>query len=98
NYDAHNRETTIATGLPTAAHRDPLPEKSDDAVSPRVAALYRITDRVSAWGSFSKGFRAPTLKELYSPFRVGAILTLANETLGPERLTGGEAGISVAPT
>jgi outer membrane receptor protein involved in Fe transport len=73
-----------------------LPDKSDTAVSPRVALLYRVSDRVSAWGSFSKGFRAPTLKELYSQFRVGAVLTLANETLGPERLTGGEAGISVA--
>jgi iron complex outermembrane recepter protein len=108
NYDAHNRETTIATGLPVptscstvagsqvcTGDRD-LPDKSDTAVSPRLAALYRVSDRVSVWGSFSRGFRAPTLKELYSQFRVGAVLTLANETLGPERLTGGEAGISVA--
>ncbi len=98
NYAAHNRETTLATGLPTTAHKDPLPDKSDKAVSPRIALLYRANDRVSVWGSASRGFRAPTLKELYSPFRVGAILTLANETLGPERLTGGEAGISVAAT
>jgi outer membrane receptor protein involved in Fe transport len=98
NFDAHNRETTLASGLPTTAHRDPLPEKKDTAVSPRIAALYRANEHVSVWGSISKGFRAPTLKELYSPFRVGAVLTLANETLGPERLTGGEAGISVAPT
>jgi outer membrane receptor protein involved in Fe transport len=98
NHDAHNLETVIATGLPTAANRPTLPDKSDTAVSPRVAALYRATDRVSVWGSFSKGFRAPTLKELYSPFRVGQVLTLANETLGPERLTGEEAGISVAAT
>jgi outer membrane receptor protein involved in Fe transport len=98
NFDAHNRETTLATGLPTAAHRDTLPVKSDTAVSPRVAALYRATDRVSVWGSVSKGFRAPTLKELYSPFRVGQVLTLANETLGPETLIGEEGGISVAAT
>jgi outer membrane receptor protein involved in Fe transport len=98
NFDAHNLETTIATGLPTAANRPSLPDKSDTAFSPRVAALYRANSRVSIWGSVSRGFRAPTLKELYSPFRVGAILTLANETLGPERLTGVEAGVSVAPT
>jgi iron complex outermembrane receptor protein len=98
NYDAHNRETTLSTGLPTTAHRDSLPEKSDTAASPRVAALYRANERVSVWGSVSKGFRGPTLKELYSPFRVGQVLTLANETLGPERLTGEEAGISVAAT
>ena len=98
NFDAHNLETTIATGLPTASNRPSLPDKSDTAVSPRVAALYRATDRVSVWGSLSNGFRAPTLKELYSPFRVGAVLTLSNETLGPERLIGQEFGVSVAAT
>ena len=98
NYDAHNLETVMATGQPTPAHRESLPDKSDTTVSPRLAALYRLTDRVSVWGSFSKGFRAPTLKELYSPFRVGQVLTLANETLGPERLTGEEVGVSVAAT
>jgi outer membrane receptor protein involved in Fe transport len=50
------------------------------------------------WGSLSRGFRAPTLKELYSPFRVGAVLTNSNEALDPERLTGGEVGVSAAPS
>ena len=97
NYNAHNFETTIATGQPTANNRE-LADKSDNAISPRAAVLYRANDRVSVWGSVSKGFRAPTLNELYRQFRVGAILTLANENLGPERLTGVEAGVSVAPT
>jgi outer membrane receptor protein involved in Fe transport len=97
NYDAHNFETTIATGLPTANNRT-LADKSDNAFSPRGAVLFRATDRVSMWGSVSQGFRAPTLNELYRQFRVGAILTLANEELGPERLTGVEAGVSVAAT
>jgi len=97
NYDAHNFETTIATGVPTANNREHA-DKSDNAVSPRGAVLYRATDRVNVWGSVSKGFRAPTLNELYRQFRVGAILTLANEELGPERLMGVEAGVSVAAT
>src|SRR5918993_2503223 len=97
NYDAHNYETTIATGNPTPNNRE-LADKSDDAISPRGAVLYRATDRVSVWGSVSNGFRAPTLNELYRQFRVGAILTLANEELGPERLTGVEAGVSGAAT
>ena len=97
NYDAHNFETTIATGNPTVNNRA-LENKSDNAVSPRAALLYRATDRVSVWGSVSNGFRSPTLNELYRQFRVGAVLTLANENLGPERLTGVEAGVSVAPT
>jgi outer membrane receptor protein involved in Fe transport len=97
NYDAHNFETTIATGNPTPNNRT-LADKSDNAVSPRGAILYRATDRVSVWGSVSRGFRAPTLNELYRQFRVGQVLTLANEALGPERLTGIETGVSVAAT
>jgi len=95
NYDGHNLETTVATGLSTPNNRL-LADRDDTVGSPRVAALYRFTDSVSAWGAWSKGFRAPTLNELYRQFRVGAILTLANDQLGPERLTGGEAGLNVA--
>jgi outer membrane receptor protein involved in Fe transport len=96
NYNGRNLETTVATGLPTAASRT-LPDRDDTVFSPRAAALYHITDRVTAWGSFSTGFRAPTLNELYRQFRVGAVLTLPNDQLGPERLKGGEVGLSLAP-
>ena len=95
NYNAANRETTLATGAPTASDAT-FADKSDNATSPRVAALYRASSRASIWGSVSKGFRAPVLKELYSQFRVGGVLTLNNPALGPERLTGAEAGISIA--
>lgn len=39
-----------------------------------------------------RGWRLPTLNELYRPFRVGADTTSANELLNPERLWGGEVG------
>ncbi|WP_374525067.1 TonB-dependent receptor [Sphingopyxis sp.] len=39
-----------------------------------------------------RGWRLPTLNELYRPFRVGADTTTANELLNPERLWGGEVG------
>ena len=95
NYNARNLETTVATGLPTAASRN-LPERDDTVFSPRAAALFRVHDRVTAWGSIGSGFRAPTLNELYRQFRVGAVLTQANDQLGPERLVGGELGLNVA--
>jgi len=44
-------------------------------------------------GSISKGFRQPTLNELYRSFRIGNVLTLANENLRAERSTTGEAGV-----
>jgi outer membrane receptor protein involved in Fe transport len=108
NYHAHNLETTVLTGLPTANNKPScadtngvpptcLQDRADTVVSPRAAALYHVTDRVSAWGDFGYGFRAPTLNELYRQFSVGALLTRANDQLGPERLVGGELGLNVAP-
>ena len=107
NYDAHNLETAVIAGTAinnkpscdTSAGTPPscLVDRADNVVSPRAAARYQITGRISAWGDVGAGFRAPTLNELYRQFRVGTVLTLANENLGPERLVGGEAGISLAP-
>jgi iron complex outermembrane receptor protein len=108
NYDPHNLETSVATGLPTVNNRPScevsggvppscLAERDDTVLSPRVAALYHLTDRVSVWGDYGLGFRAPTLNELYRQFSVGAVLTRANDQLGPERLKGGELGVNVAP-
>jgi outer membrane receptor protein involved in Fe transport len=65
--------------------------------NPRVGALYRVSDTVSLWGAVSRAFRAPSLNELYRQFAVGAVVTLANANLGPERLWGREAGVSIAP-
>jgi outer membrane receptor protein involved in Fe transport len=96
SYNARNLETTVATGLPTPDSRT-LPDKENTIGSPRAAALFHINDRVTAWGSIGSGFRAPTLNELYRQFRVGAVVTRANDQLGPERLTGGELGVNVAP-
>jgi outer membrane cobalamin receptor len=44
--------------------------------------------------SVYRGYRAPTLNELYRNFRVGNVLTLANPALTGEYLTGGETGVS----
>src|SRR5688572_17437373 len=97
NFEAHHNEQSAATGLPTATHRGELPDRDDTVFSPRLAALYHVTDKVTAWGSLGTGFRAPTLNELYRQFSVGALVTLANDQLAPERLVGGELGLNVAP-
>jgi outer membrane receptor protein involved in Fe transport len=107
NYDGHNLETNVATGQPVppgtnngvpTGNQPNLPDRQDTAVSPRGGAMYRISDKVSVWGSVSGGFRAPTLNELYRQFRVGALLVLANNQLGPEDLVGGEAGVNLIAT
>jgi outer membrane receptor protein involved in Fe transport len=94
NYDGHNLETSLI-GAPVN-NVPSLPARSDTVASPRAAARYHLTDRLDVWGDIGWGFRAPTLNELYRQFRVGTTLTLANYSLGPERLVGGEAGMSLA--
>jgi outer membrane receptor protein involved in Fe transport len=98
SFNAHNNETNIPAGTPGAGDRPTLPERSDSVASPRLAALYHVTDRINLWGDISSGFRAPTLNELYRQFRVGTTLTLANFDLQPERLVGGEGGLSIGVT
>lgn len=97
NYDGHNLETNVPSGTPTTNNRPTLPERDDVVASPRVAALYHATNWLSVWGDLGWGFRAPTLNELYRQFRVGTVLTLANNQLGPERLVGGELGVRITP-
>jgi outer membrane receptor protein involved in Fe transport len=97
NYNGHNLETTVATGLPTVNNRPSIADTNDTVVSPHLGALYHATDRVSLWGAANSGFRAPTLTELYRQFAVGAVTTRPNENLAPERLVGGEGGINIAP-
>jgi outer membrane receptor protein involved in Fe transport len=89
-YSAYS-DTRPLTG--TLITRSPIADRSASAVNPRVSALYRLSSAVSITGSFSTGFRQPTLNELYRSFRVGNVLTLANQDLGAERARTGEAGI-----
>jgi outer membrane receptor protein involved in Fe transport len=66
--------------------------REETAFSPRASLLFRATDRWSWTASAYRGFRAPTLNELYRAFRVGDVLTQANADLDAERLTGAETG------
>ncbi|MDQ3667901.1 MAG: TonB-dependent receptor [Acidobacteriota bacterium] len=67
-------------------------ERRESALSPRASVFFRATNNLSFVASAGRAFRQPTLNELYRAFRVGNILTLANENLSAERLTGGEGG------
>ena len=60
NYNGHNFETTVATGLPTANNRPVDPRLDDTVLSPHLGALYHASDRVSLWGAVNSSFRAPT--------------------------------------
>lgn len=57
------------------------------------AGIRWTSDSLSLRAAAYRGWRLPTLNELYRPFRVGAETTLANEMLKPECLWGGEVGV-----
>ena len=59
----------------------------------RVGAAFRPVEPVTLRAAAYRGWRLPTLNELYRPFRAGADATAANADLSPERLTGGEIGL-----
>jgi outer membrane cobalamin receptor len=99
NYDGHHIETLVPSGADGPANRPTLQDTDETAGSPRVGALYHLSDKVRLWGDMSWGFRAPTLNELYRGFSVGVSRVVANELLTSEHLSGGEVGLSaeVAP-
>ncbi|CAN5178504.1 TonB-dependent receptor [soil metagenome] len=82
-----NRPLTVGHAFTTT-----FPDRNEGAWSPHIAALYHLTDELSFYGSASRSFRSPTLNELYRGFRVGHVVTLANENLVAERAINAEAG------
>jgi outer membrane receptor protein involved in Fe transport len=95
NYDASQTEIVNASGFTTVTNYQ---DASKTRVTPRAGLLYHVNDRVALRGSVYGGFRAPSLNELYRPFRVGNVLTNGNPALGPERVLGGEIGLNHAAT
>ncbi len=65
--------------------------------SGRLALGRTFGDALSLRAAGYRGWRLPTLNELYRPFRAGADATAANAGLDPERLSGVEAGINWLP-
>jgi outer membrane receptor protein involved in Fe transport len=91
NYRA--QQTTRALTGARAVSTVNFEGRDETAFSPQLSAVFKVSDAVSLNATFARAFRAPTLNELYRSFRVGNVLTLADENLRAERLTSGEAGL-----
>ncbi len=63
----------------------------------RAGVAYQPVDAITLRAAGYRGWRLPTLNELYRPFRVGNDATTANALLSPERLTGVEGGVTLTP-
>lgn len=90
NDDGFNR-TTKLSNLSTA--QTVLGSHEETAWSPRLGAVYDLGPQWQLTASAYGGFRAPVLNELYRSFRLGNVLTLANEQLRAEHIYGGETGV-----
>lgn len=86
--EGYRRENLIG-GAVTADNL--FPSRSGWEGSGRAGLRWKSGD-VALRGAAYRGWRLPTLNELYRPFRVGMDTTFANENLTPERLWGGDVG------
>lgn len=91
NFRALNSTTTISTNQTVT---NIFPDRDDNAFSPQLSILYQLPKNFSLFASVSRSFRAPSLNELYRAFRVGNVLTQANENLKAEKATNFESGLS----
>lgn len=88
------RETSLALGPVLTDSR--FPDRDGTEATGRAGAAYRL-GRMTLRAAAYRGWRLPTLNELYRPFRAGADATAANAALDPERLTGAEIGADWRP-
>lgn len=74
-----------------------FPERSGWEPTGRAGIAWTPADPVTVRAAAYRGWRLPTLNELYRPFRVGTDATAANAALAPETLWGGELGVEIRP-
>lgn len=72
-------------------------DRSGSEATGRAGIAWSPVGTVTLRAAGYRGWRLPTLNELYRPFRVGADATAANAALSPERLTGIDGGVTIAP-
>ncbi len=69
------------------------PSRSGIIPTMRSGLKYTVADELTLRAAAYTGFRAPSLNELYRPFRVGNVSTAANADLKPEQFHGAEFGM-----
>jgi outer membrane receptor protein involved in Fe transport len=93
--DGRLLESVLATGAPLASSR--FADRSGQELTGRAGLALKATSWLTLRGAGYRGWRLPTLNELYRPFRVGPDATAANAALRPERVTGADLGLTLAP-
>ena len=72
-------------------------DNSENTVNPNIGARFHATEGISLRAAAYKGFRAPTMRELYLTSSTrGGVIRVNNPKLKPERLVGLEVGADFA--
>ncbi|USU07124.1 TonB-dependent receptor [Sphingomonadaceae bacterium OTU29LAMAA1] len=88
-------EQPIVGGAALTANR--FADRDGSEFTGRIGAAWQVMPAITLRAAGYRGWRLPTLNELYRPFRVGNDVTAANAALSPERLTGIEGGVTLTP-
>lgn len=92
----HDR-ITVGVGARAEGWQSDRRDTGDDRtlwrVLPRASIAWRLTSDVSLRTAIHSAYRAPTINELYRPFRVGSVITNANDLLAAENSLGVEAAL-----
>lgn len=88
-------EFDLLTSAPTLA--ETADARAGTELSGRLGGVWRPLPAIRLRAAGYRGWRLPTLNELYRPFRAGADATAANPALAPEHLWGAEASLGWQP-
>jgi outer membrane receptor protein involved in Fe transport len=89
--NGHRTEYSLISGAVTL--NPAIANKSGTLPTARGGVRYDLGQGFYVRTAGYEGFRAPSLNELYRPFRVGNNVTEANEDLKPEKLYGAEVAV-----
>lgn len=94
--DSFRREQDLLIGA--FLRDDHFADRTRQVFNPKAGVLFKATDHLSLRSGLYRSFRAPTLNELFRPFRVRNDVTEASESLEPEKLSGAEVGLDYQGT
>lgn len=93
--DGHLDERALSGGAALTDTR--FADRDGSEATGRAGIAWQASDAIALRAAAYRGWRLPTLNELYRPFRVGPDATAANPDLAPEQLTGAEGGVTLTP-
>lgn len=91
----HRTETNTTND--TILRNDDYSDRRDEIASASLNWKHQFTEKTASNLTAFSGFRAPTLNELYRPFRVRNDITESNPLLSNERTQGLEIGFTTEP-